>query len=223
MLYAIIVAGGKGLRAGGGIPKQFRELCGRPLLWWSLRSFYMADPEIHLVVVLPEGFADKWRVMMEALPKEERIPHKVVVGGASRTESVFNGLGALGDSDGLVAVHDGARPMVSPELILRGFAAAAASGAAVPVVPLTDSIRRLTPDGSEVADRSQFVAVQTPQVFDLSLLRRCYSRLATTRSYTDDASVVEPHHTITLFDGDPRNLKVTNPSDFAIADGLLGG
>lgn len=221
MRYAIIVAGGKGLRAGGGIPKQFRELCGRPLLWWSLRSFYMADPEVGIVVVLPEGFADRWRSMMESLPQEDRIPHETVVGGASRTDSVFNGLRALGDAEGLVAIHDGARPLVSPEMILRGFETAAAYGAAVPAVPLTDSIRRLTSEGSVVADRSEFVAVQTPQVFGISLLRLCYSRLDPTHIYTDDASVVEPHHPITLFDGDPRNLKVTNPSDFAVAGALL--
>lgn len=200
------------------------------MLWWSLRAFRLADPDIRQVVVIPEGYDDYWRQLLLSLPWEDRIPHEVCFGGASRSESVARGLAMLPDvSDrgrALVAVHDGARPLVSPELIRRGFAAADVSSAAIPVVPVTDSLRELLPEVSDISegmeipdpskavDRSRFVAVQTPQVFDLRLLRDCYGRLSSGSAPTDDASVVELFHPVALFEGDPRNIKVTNPVDF---------
>lgn len=180
--------------------------------------------------MLPEGQHGLWEAEFRALPAAEQYSHITATGGSTRCQSVFNGLLALwpdGETaEGLVAVHDGARPLVSRETVIRGFEAAAKFEAVVPFVPLTDSIRKLAtagdPErGSEVADRSKFVAVQTPQVFDAGLLMRAYREMDSEGTYTDDASVVERIHPVHLYPGNPANIKVTNPDDFAIAEALL--
>lgn len=220
--YAVIVAGGKGTRAGGGVPKQFRKVSGQPMIWWSLRAFHEENPEAKIVLVLPADAMAFWNDMHASLTNQ--VPHVCVAGGNSRTESVRAGLAAIPDeADGLVAVHDAARPLVTPALICRGWNAALISGAAIPVVPVADSLRRLLPRGSEVADRSQFVAVQTPQVFSIKLLKKAYSGMPEC-SFTDDASVVEAFGVMPeLFEGDSDNFKVTNPGDFIRAQVLLSG
>ena len=218
--YAVIVAGGKGTRAGGGVPKQFREVAGKPMIWWSLKAFQAEDPHVRIVLVLPSDAISFWQDLHSGLP--EQVAHVCVAGGASRTESVRAGLAAIPEAaGGLVAVHDAARPLVTPALISRGWAAALASGAAVPVVPVADSLRHLVPSGSEAVDRAQFVAVQTPQVFSLPLLREAYSGMRE-GSFTDDASVAEAFGVMpVLYEGDPDNFKVTNPGDFIRAQILL--
>lgn len=225
--YAVILAGGTGSRAGGDVPKQFHDIAGRPLLWWSLRAFREADPGMRLVLVLHPDWSGYWRQLTDAMPEGERIEVAATVGGGrDRVESVANALRAIsaiaageGDAEGvLVAVHDGARCCVTPDLILRGFDTAADDGAAVPAVPVTDSLRRLGAAGSSSAvDRSRYVAVQTPQVFRLPLLLKAFECRESGVAYTDDASVVEPIHPITLYKGNPENIKVTDPGDFARA------
>ncbi|MDE5808098.1 MAG: 2-C-methyl-D-erythritol 4-phosphate cytidylyltransferase [Muribaculaceae bacterium] len=223
--YAVIVAGGSGIRAGGEIPKQFQMLCGLPVVWWSVRAFYHEDPEVKIRIVLHPGFFDLWDILYSELPEEEkRIKVELVCGGRSRLESVKNGI--MGIEPGvaeetLIAVHDAARPLVSRELISRGWEAAKTSGAAIPVVPMTDSIRRLTADGSVALDRSKYVRVQTPQVFYADLLKDAYSR-ELTPEMTDDASVAEAAGTkVALFEGSEANIKITNPIDFKIAALLM--
>lgn len=219
--YALIMAGGEGLRAGGEIPKQFRGLLGLPILWWSVKAFYHADPSTRISIVMHPGFFDLYDVMHAELPREIReIPVRLVAGGLNRGHSVANGIMALPDTaDALIAVHDAARPLVSEEIINRAWQAAAETGSAVPVIPVTDSLRRLGTDGnSEVVDRSKYVAVQTPQTFRADWLHAAY-RQDDRPEFTDDASRVQAQgHKITLIEGSPTNLKITTPTDFTIAE-----
>lgn len=226
--YAVIVAGGTGSRAGGDIPKQFQNVAGRPMLWWSIRAFRDEDETTRIIVVMHRDYIDFWNDYILSLPGGEVISHIVCEGGASRLESVRNGLAMCGDEDALVAVHDAARPMVTRRMIADGWAAASKHGCAVPVVPVSDSLRHLCGTAeslaqteSETVNRADYVAVQTPQVFGCALLKEAYSR-PLTAAMTDDASVAEAAgHRITLFAGDSRNIKVTNPVDFLIAGCLM--
>ena len=219
---AVIVAGGSGTRMGGGIPKQFRSLCGRPVLWWSMKAFHDEDPGTRLIIVLPKDFIGLWNDFYTSLPEKEQFSHEVVAGGESRSESVTHGLALIEDKDSLVAIHDGARPLVSSEMISKGWIAAEKYGAAIPVVAVTDSLRKISEEGNEAVDRNVYKAVQTPQVFKSSLLKDAY-RIAENRTFTDDASVVEnAGYKVNLFEGNPDNIKITNPKDLAIAAVIMG-
>lgn len=220
--YAVIVAGGEGTRLGGGLPKQFRELKGRPLLWWSMKAFHDEDPSTNIIVVLHPGFMDEWRNLFSQLKPEEQFPHKIVAGGSSRTASVKNGLkDILMTPETLVAIHDAARPLASKELIARGWEAAQITGGAVPAVPVTDSLRHLGKQGSNAVDRNEYVAVQTPQVFLGKLLAEAYSSQPDL-IFSDDASAFEAAGgKIELFEGSHLNMKVTNPGDLEIVSVLM--
>ena len=224
--YALVMAGGEGRRAGGELPKQFVKLLGIPMLWWSVMAFHEEDPQTEISIVMHPGFFDDSDIMLSELPREVRdVPVRLVAGGRSRAESVANGIMALpDDAETLIAVHDAARPLVTTELIRRAWECAGANGVAVPVCPVTDSLRELTGDGESVAvDRSRFVSVQTPQTVRADILHRAY-RLPERPEFTDDASRVGAlGEKVTLFEGDPANIKVTNPRDFAIATALLSG
>lgn len=219
--YAVIVAGGSGSRMGGGIPKQFRSLCSHPVLWWSMKAFKDEDPETQIILVLPEDFISLWNDFFNTLPPVEKFEHKITAGGNSRSESVKNGLLLIDDLDSLVAVHDGARPLVKTEIIRRGWEKAKEFKAAIPVVPVVDSLREVTDNGNFACDRTRFRSVQTPQVFETSLLSEAYEKVGN-RVFSDDASVVEAFgNKIVLFDGDPNNIKITNPFDMTMAEALL--
>lgn len=236
--YAVIVAGGEGTRLGGGLPKQFRELQGRPVLWWSLKAFHDEDPDVRMRVVLHPGYFDEWQNLLLALPEDERFEHEVIAGGSSRTESVKNGIkGIPASADVLIAVHDAARPLVSVDMIARGWNAASKAGGAVPAVAVTDSLRHLSGfpkvdwkaiyssgelyGDSEAVDRSEYVAVQTPQVFRADLLKGAYE-LKPDMTFSDDASAYEvAGGKPVLYEGSPLNMKVTNPGDIEIASLLL--
>lgn len=221
--YAVIVAGGSGTRMGAGMPKQFRSLCRRPVLWWSLKAFHDNDPLTRLIVVIPKDFISLWNDFYSSLPPEERYDHIVTEGGSSRGESVRNGLKLIDDLDSIVAVHDGARPLVDSEMISRGWEKAEEFGAAIPVIPVTDSLRLVdNQDHSQSLDRSLYRIVQTPQVFRTSLLQDAYNN-AGEKSFTDDAAVVENNgHSVTMFEGKHENIKITNPKDMAVAALLMG-
>lgn len=221
--YAVIVAGGEGNRAGGSVPKQFQNIGGVPMLWWSVRAFYAEDPETRIILVLHPGFFDEWDILHGELPEEDRkIPVILSCGGRSRLESVKNGLMSVDEKEeSLVAVHDAARPLIDPELVARGWEAALRYKAAVPVVEMTDSIRKLEGDSSKAVARRDYVRVQTPQVFDARLLKEAYSR-ELTEDMTDDASVAEAAGVkVALYEGSPYNIKVTHPLDFIIAETLI--
>ena len=217
----LIVAGGRGTRMGGPQPKQFLELAGRPVLMHTLEAFDRWDASARLIVVLPEDQIDTWKRLCEA-HVFGRI-HRVVAGGETRFHSVRNGLGAVA-SNGLIAVHDGVRPLVAPSVIAACFAAAADGGAAVPVVPVVESVREVDADGgSRPVDRTRLRVVQTPQVFRADVLRAAYC-LPYDPRFTDDASVVEASGVaVRLVPGNRENIKLTTPMDLALAEVLMKG
>lgn len=223
--YAVIVAGGSGSRAGGEVPKQFQLLKGIPVVWWSIKAFHDEDPTVNIRVVLHPGFFDLWDILYSELPDSLRnIDVELICGGRSRLESVANGIMGIDlpeKGEVLIAVHDAARPIVSRELISRGWETARNNNAAIPVVPMTDSLRMITPEGSLALDRSKYVRVQTPQVFKADILKNAYSGNLLPEM-TDDASVVEGYGIpVTLYSGDECNIKITNPLDFKIAEVIL--
>ena len=159
--------------------------------------------------------------MFKSLPSKDQFPHQVTEGGKSRTESVTNGLRLIEDNNSLVAVHDGARPLVNKEMISRGWKATEETGASIPVVAVTDSLRKVSGPESMAVDRSEFVAVQTPQVFSTKILKEAY-QIAGDKVFTDDASVVENAGIrVTLFEGNHENMKITNPKDLVIATAIM--
>lgn len=216
--YAIIVAGGRGLRMGGELPKQFLPLSGKPVLMRTLELF---EGEVsRIILVLPEDHIPFWQELCEQY--HFTLPHTVALGGETRFHSVRSGLSHLPQA-GLVAVHDGVRPLVSNALIRRSFEEAERSGAALPACPVTDSLRLRQDEGkSEAVDRSRYVAVQTPQTFDLARLQQAYEQ-AYSPLFTDDASVYEAASlgSITLVAGEETNIKLTTPRDLLLAELLL--
>lgn len=218
MRSAILVAGGTGSRMGAETPKQFLPLAGKPMLFHAIQAFHGYDPDMQLVVILPKDELRVW----EELCRDHHlaVPHTVVPGGAERFHSVRAGLARV-EHDGLVAVHDGARPLVDTALIARCMDAAGRSGAAVPVVKVSSSMRRLSGDASEAVDRNMLRMVQTPQCFKAELLRRAFQQHYDP-AFTDEATLVERlGTTVQLVDGDERNIKVTTPADMAMAEALL--
>lgn len=212
--YALIVAGGKGLRMGGELPKQFIPVGGKPVLMRTMEAFYDSDSEIQIILVLPHSQQDYWR----QLCREFRfsLPHVIADGGETRFHSVKNGL-ALVKTPALVGVHDGVRPFVSPEVIARCYKLAAEKKAVVPVIEVVETVRRLTGDGSVTVNRDDYRLVQTPQVFDAELLKKAYGQ-AYTSLFTDDASVVEAlGESVFLTEGNKENIKITTPFDLKIA------
>lgn len=217
--YVIVVAGGKGLRMGGEIPKQFIPVKGKPVLMRTLETFYACDPNIELIVVLPVEQRSYW----EHLCAEYgfTLTHRVAAGGETRFHSVKNGL-ALVEEDGVVGVHDGVRPFVSAEVIANCYAQAAALQVVVPVTDVVETVRHLLPEGgSETVSRNDYKLVQTPQVFTVELLKRAYAQ-DYKPFFTDDASVVEalgqPVH---LVSGNRENIKLTTPFDLKVAESLI--
>ncbi|QKG54173.1 2-C-methyl-D-erythritol 4-phosphate cytidylyltransferase [Hymenobacter sp. BRD67] len=219
--YAILVAGGTGQRMGADRPKQFLLLRGEPVLLHTLRRFAESALGVaQVVVVLPFDQLAYWQSICEKY--DITLPHTLVAGGATRWASVKAGLAALpADAAGaLVAVHDGVRPLVSTPVIEAAYQAAATHGAAAAAVPPKDSVRLLGAAGSSPLDRRRLRLMQTPQTFDLALLRRAY-RLPELPTFTDDASVVDDLHPVQLVEGDYRNLKITTPEDLLLAEALL--
>ena len=216
--FAIIVAGGTGQRFGSQIPKQFLPLKGLPILMHTIKTFYKFDSSIKIIVTLPADFIEMW----QALCSEYKftIHHKTIQGGETRFHSVKNGLNTITQT-GVVAIHDAVRPLVSTDTLLRCYETAQRTGNAVPITSLVDSIRQLKGDASKQVKRDEFVLVQTPQVFEISLLKKAYEQ-PYILDFTDDASVVEKLGTkIILVEGNRENIKITNQTDLLIAEVLL--
>jgi len=226
--YAIIVAGGKGLRMGADLPKQFLPIGGRPVLMRTLESFERAIPGIRLILVLPADQQSFWRDLCRR--HAFTLPHDVVDGGATRFHSVLSGLQHIPSSvdEAIVGIHDGVRPFVAPDVIRRCYAEAARSEAVVPVAPVVETVRQLRTADADLShadsctlDRSRLRLVQTPQTFTLSLLRRAFQQ-PYQPAFTDDASVVEAlGHPIALVEGNRENLKITTPFDLLVAEALV--
>ena len=219
--YAIIVAGGKGLRMGGDIPKQFLPIGGKPVLMRTIEVFRQAYPDIHIILVLPSSQQEYWHQL--CLEYEFDVPFQIADGGETRFHSVSNGLKLIPDgAEGVVGVHDGVRPFVAVETIRRCYDEAIEKGAVVPVISVVETVRQLRKDGTSVTvPRDEYKLVQTPQTFRVSLLKEAYQQPYTS-FFTDDASVVEalgkPVH---LVEGNRENIKITTPADIRFVNGLL--
>jgi len=214
----LIVAGGKGERMSTDIPKQFLEIHGKPILMHTLEVFRRYDDGIQLILVLPEIQINFWKELCKK--HAFQLSHQIVAGGQTRFQSVKNGLKAVINS-GLVAVHDGVRPLVSVETITRCFEEAEMHGTAIPVVDLVESIRQLTGNGSQSVDRNTFKLVQTPQVFEGEMLKKAYEQ-DFSPLLTDDASMVEAIGIkIHLVEGNRENIKITTRFDLEMAETLL--
>jgi len=215
---AIIVAGGKGLRMQADIPKQFIELCGKPVLMYTLEAFHRYNTSIQLIVVLPATQIDFWKFLCKKHYFE--LNHKIVSGGQTRYQSVKNGLKVINES-AMIAVHDGVRPFVSIQTIARCFEDADKYGSAIPVMDLEESIRQVDESGSLSVDRTSYKLVQTPQVFNSEILKKAYEQ-SFSPLFTDDASVVEALGTkIHLVEGNRENIKITTGFDIVLAESIL--
>jgi 2-C-methyl-D-erythritol 4-phosphate cytidylyltransferase len=216
--YAIIVAGGSGIRMKSDIPKQFIEICGKPILMHTLENFKAYDPEMEIVLVLPQQQKDFW---IELCHKHHfNLTYTLVSGGKTRFHSVQNGLSAT-HGNGLVFIHDGVRPLVSHATIRQCAQQASVCGNAIPVIPVHESVRQTSENGSQMIDRSRLSLVQTPQVFDTNIIKQAYEQ-PYDEQFTDDASVLERMgHTICMVPGNRENIKVTEPFDLIVAEALL--
>lgn len=209
----IIVAGGSGTRMGADLPKQFIELNGMPILMHTLENLHTFDSKMELVLVLPESQIRFWKELCQK--HNLQIQHAVAKGGSTRFLSVKSGLEQV--TGELVGVHDGVRPFVSHQVMKNCFAIAEEKGAAVPVVPIVQSLRKVSGSENEAVNRDEFRAVQTPQCFQTSLLKNAFASAGRT-DYSDDATVAEANgHEIQLVEGNQENIKLTNPFDLELA------
>lgn len=229
--YVIIVAGGKGLRMGADIPKQFLPIGGQPVLMRTIERFRAYSSSLRIILVLPQAQQDYWHQLCRQY--EFDVDYQLTNGGETRFHSVQNGLALIpDDADGVVGVHDGVRPFPAIEVIHRCYETVRTAKAVIPVIPVVESVRRLLHDelsskGEPVTatsvsvDRSDYRLVQTPQVFDIQLLKAA-NRQPYRDTFTDDASVVESYgQAITLVEGNRENIKITTPFDLQIAEALI--
>ena len=213
-IYNIIVAAGSGSRFGAALPKQYCLMNGRPVLMHTIENMRVALPDSHIVLVLNKDFVDYWAELCE---QYSFVSPRVVVGGDSRWQSVKNAVDTIPREAEVITVHDGARPIVDRMMVERLIAALDDAPGAIPVVSVTDSLRRVNEQGSAPVDRSQYKAVQTPQAFHADKLVAAYS-LPFNPTFTDDASVMAAlGNDVALVEGDPYNIKITNPLDIEIA------
>lgn len=216
--YTLIVAGGKGTRIKSKLPKQFLELNGLPILMHTINAFLRYNREMTIILVLPEDDFALWN----ELCGRHNFTTKLILtkGGESRFQSVKNGLAKI-EGEGVVAIHDGVRPLVSEDIIGASFHLAAVHESAVAAVRLKESIRMTDQDNTKAMDRSRFRLIQTPQTFKVSLIKQAYQQKEDA-SLTDDASVAErAGHIISLFEGSYENIKITTQEDLIVAKALL--
>lgn len=216
--FAVIVAGGKGLRMNSAMPKQFLPLMDKPVLYHSIKAFKDAFADIHIILVLPADQLSYAQMVLQAFT--ERIDLQIVTGGETRFHSVQNGLKAV-EGESIVFVHDGVRPLASVELLQRCYKQAADMGSAIPAIAVTDSMRLQNDEGSEPVDRQQLRIIQTPQTFRSGIILPAFEQ-AYDSSFTDEATVVEANGmNVYLVEGERSNIKVTTPEDLLIAHALL--
>ena len=221
MDYIIIVAGGKGLRMGSDIPKQFLPIGGKPVLMRTLERFKAYSSTLQIILVLPEAQQAYWKQLCEDYHFD--VEHQIANGGQTRFHSVQNGLALVpDDAEGVVGVHDGVRPFPSIEVIRNCYETAREKKAVIPVIPVVETVRQLIDsEQSKTVPRDKYRLVQTPQTFDIQLLKAA-NRQPYNDGFTDDASVVESYgHAITLVEGNRENIKITTPYDLKIAEVLI--
>jgi 2-C-methyl-D-erythritol 4-phosphate cytidylyltransferase len=216
--YVVITAGGQGTRMGNAMPKQFLNLAGKPVLYHTIKAFVDALPGVNIILVLPVHQISYAQMVLQAF--EERIDLTIVAGGETRYHSVQNGLTGLPE-ESIVMVHDGVRPLVSRELILRCYQDAVMHGSAIPALTATDSMRLVQETASIPMNRDRVRIIQTPQTFKGSLLLPAFKQ-PYNETFTDEASVVEAvGGTVFLTEGEKRNLKITTPEDLIIAAAFI--
>ena len=228
MDYVIIVAGGKGLRMGSDIPKQFLPIGGKPVLMRTLERFREYSDDLQIILVLPEAQQDYWQELCRQY--DFQVQYQLANGGQTRFHSVQNGLALIpDDAKGVVGVHDGVRPFPSIEVIRDCFETAHKKRAVIPVIPIVETVRKLDLTKcqtfceveSVTVPRGDYRLVQTPQTFDIQLLKAA-NRQPYNDGFTDDASVVESYgHQITLVEGNRENIKITTPYDIIVAEAIL--
>ena len=220
MDYIIIVAGGKGLRMGSDIPKQFLPIGGKPVLMRTIERFRDYSASLQIILVLPEAQQDYWRELCTKY--HFTVNYQLANGGQTRFHSVQNGLALVpDDAEGVVGVHDGVRPFPSIEVIRNCYETARLKKAVIPVIPVVETVRHLEGEGSVTVPRGDYRLVQTPQTFDIQLLKAA-NRQPYNDVFTDDASVVESYgHDITLVEGNRENIKITTPYDMVVAEALI--
>ena len=221
MNYIIIVAGGKGLRMGSDIPKQFLPIGGKPVLMRTLERFRQYSTTLQIILVLPKAQQDYWQKLCKEYAFD--IDYQLADGGETRFHSVQNGLAKIPDNaQGVVGVHDGVRPFPSIDVIRNCYETAREKKAVIPVIPVVETVRHLKGDTSVTVPRNDYRLVQTPQTFDIQLLKAA-NRQPYNEGFTDDASVVETFgFNITLVEGNRENIKITTPYDLKIAEVLIG-
>ncbi len=222
MVSAIILAGGKGKRMKASVSKQYIEIYGKPIIYYTIKSF-MDNPNIHnIILVLPEDEVEYFNINI--LRKYNLKIDKIVYGGKERSDSVYNALKSIENTD-TVLIHDGARPFVSQEIINSAIKYAMKYKAAAPGVMPKDTIKIKDSNGFSIdtLDRNLLIAVQTPQAFDYSLIYNCHKKIRNENvTVTDDTMVVEYYnHKVYLFNGDYTNIKITTPEDLILAEYLL--
>lgn len=219
MDYIIIVAGGKGLRMHTDTPKQFLPLNGRPMLMRTIDRFRSYSEEMQIILVIPKAQHDCWK----QLCKEHHFHTECLLtdGGNTRFESVAHGLALIpDDAQGVVGIHDGVRPFPSVDMIRKCYETARTEHAVIPVLPVVETLRHI---GHGTVPRDEYRLVQTPQTFDIQLLKSAYHQ-PYRQAFTDDAAVVEAYgHPVTMVDGNRENIKITTPSDLEFASKLMKG
>ena len=220
MEYIIIVAGGKGLRMGSDIPKQFLPIGGKPVLMRTLERFREYAEDLQIILVLPKAQQEYWQQLCKEYAFD--VDYQLADGGETRFHSVQHGLALIpDDAEGVVGVHDGVRPFPSIDVIRRCYDTAREKKAVIPVIPVVETVRHLQGNISETVPRDEYRLVQTPQCFDIQLLKAA-NKQAYNDSFTDDASVVEAYgFYITLVEGNRENIKITTPYDLKIAEILI--
>ncbi len=231
--YVIIVAGGKGLRMGTEIPKQFLPIGGKPVLMRTIERFREYSADLQIILVLPQSQQEYWQELCHKysfpLPQQGeagRGSYLLANGGQTRFHSVQNGLALIpDDAEGVVGVHDGVRPFPAIDVIARCYETARSAKAVIPVIPIVETVRHLEGEAncqlSKTVPRDEYKLVQTPQTFDIQLLKAA-NRQPYNDGFTDDASVVESYgHAITLVDGNRENIKITTPYDIVVAEAII--
>ena len=221
--YVIIVAGGKGLRMGSDIPKQFLPIGGKPVLMRTLERFCKYSNDLQIILVLPKAQQAYWQELCREY--SFKVEYLLADGGETRFHSVQHGLALIpDDAEGVVGVHDGVRPFPSIEVIRSCYETARTAKAVIPVIPIVETVRELTgtgPVSSITVPRDHYRLVQTPQTFDIQLLKAA-NRQPYNNSFTDDASVVESYgRQITLVEGNRENIKITTPYDITVAEAII--
>jgi 2-C-methyl-D-erythritol 4-phosphate cytidylyltransferase len=216
--YAIIVAGGSGIRMGGNLPKQFMLLRDKPVLYYTLKTFIESYEDLQVILVLPMDYTDMGQEIIDAFFDKDRI--RITAGGDTRFQSVKNGL-ALVEEESVVFVHDGVRCLLTKELIHRCYQQAVETGTAIPAIPSKDSIRLITDEGNAAYDRNRVMLIQTPQTFHSKIIVPAF-QIDYKDKFTDEATVAEAYGMkVSLVEGEETNIKITRPVDLLLAEQIL--